>query len=286
MNSLHHCTITPLLKNMKLIFNILFLTGIMFFTSCKDMFDYSSYVIDFEGEDKDVNLANIEKLSNRNSSDTIRIAFTGDTHVFFDEFEDFVHAVNHLNENNPIDFVVHVGDISDFGLPQQYLWGNSFLLQLDIPYFVVLGNHDIVGAGGLAYSEMYGEYNFSTIYRDVKFIFINTNSMEFSFNGQVPDINWLDSQLQPTDDFTNAVIIFHVPPEDENFDANLEEDFHSTIAKYNNVLFTVHGHAHHHEIYKPYSDSIPYVNVYGVEHLKYNVINISDDNFEVETYAF
>ncbi|MFK5854879.1 MAG: metallophosphoesterase [Bacteroidota bacterium] len=266
------------------IFNILFLGSLLLLTSCGDMFDYSSYVIDFEGDDRGVNLANIEKLSSNNNDDDIRIAFTGDTHVFFDEFEDFVLGVNKLNETKPIDFVIHVGDISDFGLPQQYLWGNSFLQNLNSPYFVTLGNHDMVGTGGLAYSEMFGEYDFSFIYANIKFIFVNTNSMEFNFNGDVPDINWLDSQLQPDDNFSNAVVIFHVPPMDDSFDPKLEVSFYSTIAKYNNVLFAVHGHTHHHEVYKPYSDSIEYVNVYGVEHLKFNVITIADDNFEVDTY--
>jgi len=250
------------------------------------MFDYSTYVIDFKGENKAVNLTNIEKLSIKKSSDTIRIAFTGDTHINFDEFEDFVSAVNNLNETNPIDFVVHVGDIADFGLPQQYLWGNSYLLNLNCPYLVVLGNHDMVGNGGLAYSEMFGEYNFSFIYSDIKFIFINTNSMEFNFNGQVPDISWLDSQLQPNDNFESAVIIFHVPPLSTDFDTTLEDGFSSVIAKYNNVLFSVHGHGHHHEVYKQYSDSITYVNVYSAEHLKFNVIIISKGNFKVETHEF
>ena len=258
----------------------------MFLASCGDMFDYSSYVIDFEGEDRGVNLTNIHKISKRGNSDTLRIAFTGDTHRFFDEFEDFVYAVNELNKKKPVDFVVHVGDIADFGLPQQYLWGNSFLLNLDCPYFVVLGNHDMVGNGGLAYSEMFGEYNFSFIYADVKFIFINTNSMEFNFNGEVPDINWLDLQLQPNDSFADAVIIFHVPPMSTDFDPMLEEDFQSVTAKYNNVMFTVHGHGHHHEVYKPYSDSTTYVNVYSAEHRKFNVINISTGNFDFETYEF
>lgn len=258
----------------------------MLLTSCGEMFDYSSYVIDFEGENKDVNLTNIERLSMKNSSDTIRIAFTGDTHVHFDEFENFVSAVNNLHEANPIDFVVHVGDIADFGLPQQYLWGNSFLLNLNCPYLVVLGNHDMVGNGGTAYSEMFGDYNFSTIYANIKFIFLNTNSMEFKFNGQVPDLNWLDSQLKPDDNFENAVILFHVPPMSTDFDSTLEEDFHLVTAKYNNVMFTVHGHGHHHEVYYPYSDSITYVNIFGVEHRKFNVINIYDGNFKVEAYEF
>lgn len=250
------------------------------------MFEYSPYAIDFDEDNIDVNQTNINSLSQNDTNSTIRIAFTGDTHRFFDEFEDFVSAVNIENKEKSFDFVIHVGDLADFGLPKQYTWGNSYLLNLDCPYFVVIGNHDIVGNGSLAYSEMYGEYDFSFIYENIKFIYINTNSREFNFNGEVPNINWLDSQLQPADDFTNAVVIFHVPPMDADFDHKLEEDFHSTIARYNNVLFTVHGHLHKHEIYKPYSDSITYVNVYGVEHKKYNVINITDNKFEIETYEF
>lgn len=271
---------------MKTKLKILFFISTLLFVACEDMFDYSTYVVDFKGNDKDVNQTNIQKLLEQDVNDTIRIAFTGDTHRFFDEFEYCVNAVNHINKNNPVDFVIHVGDIADFGLPQQYIWANSFLLNLDIPYLVVLGNHDMVGNGSLAYSEMFGDFDFSFIYGNIKFVFINTNSREFNFNGEVPDINWLESQLQPADDFTNAVVIFHVPPMDSDFDPNLEEDFHTTLAKYDNVLFTIHGHLHNHEIYTPYSDRITYVNVYGVQYEKFNLIKIFDDQFEIETYEF
>ena len=271
---------------MKIILKILFLISVIFLSACTDMFDYSPYVVNFDGENKDVNQTNIKKLSEKNVDDTIRIAFTGDSHRFYDEFEGFVNAANDYNRNKPIDFVIHVGDIADFGLPKQYLWGNSFLLNLNCPYFVLLGNHDLVGNGGVAYSKMFGDYDFSFIYAGIKFVFINTNSREFQFNGKVPDINWLDSQLQPSENFNKAVVVFHVAPMDGDFDSNLEEDFHTTIAKYNNVLFTVHGHTHRHEVYKPYSDSIVYVNVYGTQYKKFNVINIIDEEFEIETCEY
>lgn len=271
---------------MKTIYKIIFLTSLIFFTSCKDIFDYSAYVIDFDSENKNVNNTNIEKLSKKHADSTIRIAFTGDTHRYFDEFQGFVDAANKENEINPFDFVIHVGDIADFGIPQQYLWGNSYLLDLKCPYFVVIGNHDLVGNGQEAYREMFGDFDFSFIYKEVKFVFLNTNSMEFSFNGQVPNLEWLDEQLKPAKDFKNAVVIFHVPPEDDSFDSDLETNFHNVLAKYQNVLFTVHGHLHHHEIYVPYSDGITYVNVYGVENRKFNVIEITDDKFEVSTYEF
>ncbi|MCK9208436.1 MAG: metallophosphoesterase [Salinivirgaceae bacterium] len=261
----------------------LLLIGILINTSCGDLFDYSPYAIDFNDENRNVNQKNIERLLNCKNDDTITIAFTGDTHRFYDETELFVSEVNKIHS---VDFVIHVGDIADFGLPKQYLWGNSFMQKLSFPYFVVIGNHDLVGNGLLAYEEMFGTLNFSFIYNQIKFIFVNTNSREFKFNGEVPNIQWLDAQLQPAIDFNLVVVIFHVPPTDDDFDASLEEAFHNTLARYNNVLFAVHGHLHHHEIYKPYTDSITYVNVFGVEHKKYNMIKIINNQFDVETMEF
>ena len=267
---------------MKIAFKILFLISILFLTSCKDLFEYSPYVVDFDEEDRNVNQKNIDRLLQKEAQDTIRIAFTGDTHRKFDAFEDFSFAINKLE--NPVDFVIHVGDIADFGLPKQYTWGNEALLKLNAPYLVCLGNHDLVGNGGDSYQQMFGVYDFSFIYGDIKFIFTNTNSREFSFNGQVPNINWLDAQLKPADNFSKAVVVFHVPPMDADFDTNLEEAFRLTIEKYDNVLFTTHGHLHHHAVYRPYSGEITYVNVFGIEHHKFNVIEISNDTFKIKTY--
>lgn len=268
---------------MRTIIKIVLLINVFLLLACEDMFDYSPYAIDFSDENRNVNQRNIEKLHARENDDTISIAFTGDTHRFFDETELFVSAVN---KNKAIDFVIHVGDIADFGLPKQYLWANSYLLKLNVPYFVVIGNHDLVGNGSQAYLEMFGVLNYSFIYNSIKFVFINTNSREFKFNGNVPDIQWLDKQLQPNIDFTKAVVIFHVPPSDGDFDASLKEAFLNSLAHYNNVLFTVHGHLHHHEIYKPFADSILFINVFGAEHLKYNSIKISNNKFEVETLEY
>jgi len=264
----------------------LLLLSILMLASCNDIFDYSPYVIDFDEDNRNVNKTNTDLLLQKEKPDTISIAFTGDTHRFSDELNDFVQAVNRMNSKKPLDFVVHVGDLADFGLPKQYLWGNSYLLNLECPYFVLLGNHDMVGNGGTAYQEMFGPYNFSFIYGDIKFVFLNTNSREFKFNGQVPDLNWLDEELKPSENFRKAVVLFHVPPQDEDFDPSLREGFYKTIAKYDNVLFAVHGHKHCHDVYFPDNDSIMFVNVYGVEFRKFDVITISDDSCRVETYEF
>lgn len=264
-------------------FKIALLFSTMFLISCEGVFDYSPYQIDFEGENKGVNSTNLVRLLRTYQSDTITIAFTGDTHNYFDELGYFVDKVNTLPN---LDLVIHVGDIADFGLPKQYFWGNSYLLQLEVPYFVTIGNHDLVGNGLEAYNEMFGDLDFSFVYQDIKFVFLNTNSLEFAYNGNVPDIKWLEQQLLPTVDFTRAIIVCHIPPNDEGFDESLVVEFYQTISKYNNVMLLVHGHQHHHEVYYPTADSIPFVNVFGAEHRMMTSVKIYQDEIFVENEAF
>ncbi|MCU4165742.1 metallophosphoesterase family protein [Carboxylicivirga caseinilyticus] len=268
---------------------ILFFIGFVFIglNSCEINFDYSPYVIDFSDNEKQVHLKNLNKLIEQNTNDdTLRIAFTGDSHRFYDELNAFTQAVNSKNFEQAIDLVIHVGDLADFGLPLQYQWGNNILKQLEIPYFVVVGNHDLVGNGLSAYKEMFGTIDLSFIYRGIKFIFLNTNSREFNFDGSVPNLKWLNNEIQPSPDFTFAIVIFHVPPGDADFDTVLESDFEEILSLHNNVIFTAHGHLHGYEYYRPYSDSIPYVNVYGVENNKFNLIKIIGHDFMVETHSF
>lgn len=257
------------------------------FQSCEGKFDYSPYVIDFSEDEKQLYQKNLNLLNERKpTNDTLYIAFTGDSHRFYDEFDACTHAVNLKHHEHPIDFLIHVGDLADFGLPRQYQWGNGFLKQLEIPYFVVVGNHDLVGNGFIAYEEMFGTLDFSFIYKNTKFIFVNTNSREFGFDGSVPNLKWLDTELQPNANFAKVIVVFHVPPSDDDFDASLESDFHKTLAHFDNVLFAVHGHLHHYEFYTPYNEKIPYVNVYGVEHEKFNLIKIIGHDFKIETCDF
>jgi Icc-related predicted phosphoesterase len=262
-------------------FFVILLVGSIFMVSCSKIFDYSPYAIDFEEHERNLNVKNYNRLKSDSEPDSIiKIACTGDSHRFYDETEAFV---NQVNEMDSVDFVLHVGDLADFGLPKQFQWGNGLLENLKVPYFVTVGNHDLVGNGLEAYKALFGSLDYSFIYQGIKFVLVNTNSREFEFDGSVPNLQSLDNELIPSAYFTKAVVVFHVPPFDVDFDSQLETRFEETLLKYNNVLFTVHGHLHHHSITQPYSDSLVYVNVFGAEHLRFNVITISNSSYHVET---
>lgn len=256
---------------------------ILLFTSCDDLFDYSPYVIDFNDDNRGVHAKHIEELMENPAGNILTVALISDSHRNYDELTDFVARVNELPE---VDLIIHAGDFTDFGLPIQYEWSNGILLKSDKPFFMVIGNHDLVGNGGEAYGEMYGAMNFHFIYGRIKFIFINTNSREYKFNGHVPDMGWLRNELKPADEFEKAIVVFHVPPFDIDFDRNLENDFQSALSMHGNVLLAVHGHIHSLDTITPYYNGIPYINVYGVRQRKFHLIHITENEFDHETVDY
>lgn len=87
--------------------------------SC-DLIDYHPYDGRITGE-KDLNAKAIEQITERcRDKDTLRFVMMGDTQRWYDETEDFVKDVNN---REGIDFVIHGGDISDFGLKKRISMG-------------------------------------------------------------------------------------------------------------------------------------------------------------------
>jgi len=251
--------------------------------SCNDVFEYSPYVIDFDEHETNLTQKNMDRLLSKEVSDTITIALAGDSHRFYDESEELVSTINN---HHAIDFFIHTGDIADYGIPRQYQWGNDIFSKLKAPYFVVVGNHDLVSNGNDSYLEMFGNYNFSFIYGRHKFIFINTNSREYEFNGKVPDILWLENELIPSDEFERAVVVFHTPPFDNDFDSELEQPFVNALIRHKNILFVTHGHLHSYNYSHPYGNDLPFVNTAGPEHMQFVIIKIYNHEFTVDNIGF
>ena len=70
--------------------------------------------------------------------------FIGDTQRTYDETEAFVY---HANGRDDIDFVIHGGDYTEFGMTKEFGWAVERLNQLRVPYAGLIGNHDTLGNG-------------------------------------------------------------------------------------------------------------------------------------------
>lgn len=254
---------------------IISLTIVLF--SCKK-FELSLYQIPNDKEYQNINDENISRFINTDT-DTVTIALIGDSQRFYDATNKTIARIN----NTPnIDFVIHTGDIVDFGLYREYVWMHELLSSIVYPYIAVVGNHDLIANGGEIYNQMYGDYDFSFTYNGNKFIYVNTNSREFSFDNNVPNIEWLDSELSDTLNYNNAIIVCHVSQMDDDFNSNLKDEFTDVLRKYRKVLLSINGHKHDFSFIEPGDDNISYINTYSSSHEKFILIKIWDTSFSFE----
>lgn len=221
---------------------VLFLSA--FLLSCKK-FEYSPYQIKPTGGETiqlQLNSDNSEKLRGNAplADDTVTFLYVGDSQRFYDELEDLVAKANALPS---LDFLVLSGDITDFGLLQEFKWIQERLNKLNVPYFCVIGNHDLTSQGARIYDQMFGPRNFSFTYKEYKFLFHDTNGREHHFDGTAPDMPWLTQQLGDKEPKW-FVGVSHVPPYDVDFDENLEKPYSSLFGATPNFILSLHGHLH------------------------------------------
>ena len=263
-------------------------------TSC-DLIDYHPYDgrITYK-EDKDINEMNIFIILNAcQDKDTIRFIFTGDTQRWLDETNDFV---KHVNQRDSIDFVIHGGDLTDFGIKKEYIWQHSILSKLKIPYVALIGNHDIIGNGELVYEDMYGPKNFSFSVGPsqyyggggaIRFICLNTNALEYDYSIPVPDFSFIKGVLNSTtEDDKCTIFVMHVPPGSEQFNNNVADIFQEKIREFPNPLFCLHAHDHNFAARDLFDDGIIYYCCDNIGKRTYLLFTVTPDDYSYEIVKF
>lgn len=227
--------------------------------SC-DLLEYSPNQVFDRDTPVNLNDKNLEKLFSTPGDDTITIAFVGDSQRFYDELETFIDTANAIEA---IDFVLLAGDISDFGLLEEFEQIQELLSKLEKPYIGVIGNHDVLAKGEETFERMFGPLHFSFVYKKVKFIVHNTNGREYA-PGTVPDIEWLKEEFGNEDGAQYFVPVSHIPPFDKDFDKTLEDDY-TRLLREHKPLISLHGHIHEFKDGFPYEDGVRYMTSHSFE---------------------
>lgn len=248
-----------------------FVVWILALSGCRDTFEYSPYQRFDRDSPVDINAKNIERmLAMSPADDTLTIAFVGDSQRFYDELEWFVNRANQIDE---LDLVILAGDVSDFGLLEEFELVYERLEQLRVPYITALGNHDVLGRGVSLFERLFGPVNFSFVYHNIKFVVHNTNSMEFP-GTPIPDLVWLSQELVPGDHFNHFLLVSHVPPYDFAFSTELETEYAGLLSDTPNLLASLHGHAHDHYDGYPYQDGVRYMTSYAFKQRAFILLKI------------
>jgi len=245
-----------LIPAMKRIIYIL-ITCVLTLAAC-DRFEFHPYQTEMKGyEYKNLNKSNIEKLRAIPEKDTLYLVFTGDHQGYYSQVESMIRKINELPQ---LDAVFITGDLSDFSLIREFQWLNRELEKLKAPFITVIGNHDCLLNGTSIYEETYGPLNESFDWQGIRFILHNTNSREFSFNGMVPDLQWMRDQISDSSAYEACIFISHILPYHPDFDPSLEIPYSELVRSAKNTLFSMHGHNHVADSLMPYNDNIIYYN--------------------------
>lgn len=213
---------------------VLFLIA-MLSSSC---LDYSPYSI--ETDEREGTARNIEWLS-ENSSTTFSpfsFAVLSDSHADYDALLD---AVASINQRSDVSFVLHAGDLTDNGLLQEYDWTEDILQRLHVPYLTVIGNHDALNNGKENYQAIYGPYDYSLVFNQVKFVALNSNNWEF--DDQVPRVDWLSEAVADYAIYQHQIVLTHIEAHDGRFSGALSAQLLASL-KENFVSLVISGHRH------------------------------------------
>ncbi|PTN05949.1 calcineurin-like phosphoesterase family protein [Mangrovibacterium marinum] len=255
---------------------------LLFLASC-ELFEYHPY--DTQNFDKtEVNAANIAKIELQdNQSDTLRFVLIGDSQRYYDETEDFV---DNINQRNDIDFVIHAGDITDFGLSKEYEWMYDILDKLQVPFVTLIGNHDVIGHGKEVYLTVFGDYNFSFVSHRTRFICLNTNALEFDYSTPVPDFDYMLGFMTDSADIDQTIVVMHAPPYSDQFNNNSALMFNHILGEYKNLRFCLHGHNHQLEVNDFFDNGILYYGCEDISKRSYMVFTVTPENYSYTIEQF
>ena len=267
----------------KLIYLIPILCSILCFHSC-DMLEAHPYDAKVRGE-KNLNNKYIEQIKeNLKDKKSFRFAFISDTQRWYDETEDAVKAIN---QRNDIDFVIHGGDLSDFGATHEFIMQRDIMLGFHMPWITLLGNHDCLGTGEDVYEEIWGNPNFYFQAGNVLFICLNTNCMEYNYSEPVPDFSFLEKLMKNIPEGVEKTIVaMHVPPFDLEFNNNVANVFQLYLKEFPNLQCCIYGHGHHYQTDNLFNDGILYHQTPCIKKRGYILFTITENGYEEELVEF
>lgn len=249
-----------------------------------DWFEYHPYDGRLNGEigNNQKNIYLIEEaLKNKTS---FRFVFISDTQRWYDDTKD---CVNNINTLDSIDFVIHGGDVTDFGLTNEFLWQRDILQRLKVPYVVIIGNHDMLANGEEIFNSVYGIENFSFMAGNTKFVCLNTNALELDYSRPIPNFNFIRAQNDSTNtQHKNTIFAMHARPKSEQFNNNVADVFQDEIKKFPNLLFCINGHDH--QMYQEdlFNDGVIYYEVANVKKRSYYIFTITGNSYTYEIVNF
>jgi len=190
-----------------------------------------------------LNLAAVASLGARPAPEVMRFAVVGDVQAAFDDAADAVRALGRVEG---LAFVVQIGDFTDLGLAREYELMTDVFEGLEVPWLVVIGNHDHLGGGHAIYERAFGPTNLAFTWAGTRFVLLDTNTVEHGNGSGVPDLDWLAAELGEPDGHGRAVVFAHIWPWSPQFDPALKERYLVLLSE-ERTEAALYGHDHRYQ---------------------------------------
>lgn len=249
-----------------------------------EYFEVHPYDTDVDGP-TDINAINTLRIEEalRGRTD-YRFAVISDTQGLYDETEEAVAA---LNARGDLDFVLHCGDLSDFGLKKEFQFQRDILGRLAMPYVALIGNHDCLATGQEVFQRIFGQTNFAFTAGDTLFICLNTNAMEYDYSVPVPDFDFMEYWLTHLPSgVTRIVWAMHVRPGEFQFNNNVKKAFEYYILRSPGLPFCLYGHEHTLRVDDLFEDGVLYYQCPDIGKRTYLLFTMHENGYEYEAVAF
>lgn len=247
-------------------------------TSC-ELFETHPYDVHISGKRNltATNTAMIEKAMEGRTA--MRFAMLSDTQASYDETVDAVKAIN----AEGVDFVLHGGDLTDYGATREFILQRDILLRLAVPWVTVIGNHDCLATGEQAYLSIFGPLNYSFRAGNTLFVCLNTNALEYDYSVPVPDFGFMEELLTHLPEgVTRTVFLMHVRPFETVFNNNVARVFERYVNAFPGVAFCLYGHEHRFAADDLFGDGVMYYQCPDIAKREYLLFNLNADG----TYSY
>lgn len=167
------------------------------------------------------------------------VALIADVH---NDLTDLETIVTRINERDDIAFVLVLGDITNSGLAIEFGFSCERLVELDVPRFYTIGNHDAISYGADIFQEHFAPLDYAFSHRGARFVVYNDNAYEFP---GVPDYGFMRdaAALEAGEMRTHTVGVAHPPPLADVHPQDEIDELRRFLADAGFDV-TVHGHRH------------------------------------------
>jgi len=157
----------------------------------------------------------------------------------------FQKIIAEVNQTHPA-FLVDLGDLVPTGTEANYQHFNSLIAPLQVPFYPVIGNHDIYSDGRPRFNQLTpnGQSHYSFDYQNAHFTMADTAEGGMS----VSELAWLESDLAGSSKPLKFVFTHHPPFDPIGLDHIMTygaDEFMALMEKYGvKEVFSGHIHAY------------------------------------------